>query len=69
MTQPLYKSTIVIWSDFDPTTVELTDLAWEADRGSALLTGFEPVTVTVPSLDPDYVEQIDEFFSLDEDED
>lgn len=62
MSAPLYKSTIVIWSKFDPTTVELSDLAWEADHGSALVTDFTPVTVTVPSLDPDYVEQIDDFF-------
>lgn len=64
-TEPLYKSIIVIWSDFDPTQVELSDLAYEAEHGSALVTTMKAETVTVPSLDPDYSEQIDEFFDLD----
>lgn len=31
----LYKSTIIIWSEFDPTTIELSDLAREAEIGQA----------------------------------
>jgi hypothetical protein len=31
----LWKSTIVIWSDFDPQKVELADLAREATDGGA----------------------------------
>jgi hypothetical protein len=37
----LFKSTIVIYSDFDPTTVELDTLASEATRGSAICTDFQ----------------------------
>lgn len=33
--QPLYKSTIVIWSSWDPETVELSYLARQAEDGDA----------------------------------
>jgi hypothetical protein len=31
----LYKTTVTIWSEFDPSDVELSDLAREADQGEA----------------------------------
>lgn len=67
-TTKLYKSTIVIWSDFDPAEVELSALAWEAEQGSAICTRFDPVEVTDPDADTDYPV---EFFSsfLDDDDD
>lgn len=34
----LYKTTIVIWTDYNPSTVELDDLGYEATNGAALCT-------------------------------
>lgn len=65
---PLYKSTIVIWSSFDPTQVELSDLAYAEDQGSAICTRFDSMTITVPLLDPDYDEAVEEFFTQDLDD-
>ena len=36
--QGLWKSTIVIWSPFDPQKLELSGLAWEAEEGEAYCT-------------------------------
>jgi hypothetical protein len=40
-----YKSTIVIYSEFDPAEVELSALAREAETGDAICTdyGVEPI--------------------------
>lgn len=37
----LWKSTIVIYSDYDPHTLELSDLAREAESGDAYCAGME----------------------------
>lgn len=63
----LYKSTITIWSDFNPALVELSRLAEEAETGSALCTEFQPGAAD-PSGDPNE-EALREFFFLDEDDD
>ena len=34
----LYKSVIVIWTDYDPSNLELVDLAREATDGGAICT-------------------------------
>ena len=62
----LYKSTIIIWSDFDPMTVELSQLASEAESGSALCTSFDGSLIEDPSKDDDW-DDID-FFDEDEEE-
>ena len=38
MKQTLWKTTITIWSDFDPVNLEIDDLAHEAMRGDAICT-------------------------------
>ncbi len=66
----LYKTTIVIWSDFDPTgRLELADLARDATSGDSYCSKQECVSVSKPEDDPDW--DGTEFFGagLDEDED
>jgi hypothetical protein len=51
----LFKSTVVIWTAFDPTDVDLTDLAWEATEGQAYashqdVAKVEVATTTDPHL-------------------
>lgn len=60
----LYKSTIIIWSPFDASKVELSDLAREAESGSAICTHFVPVEVHDPAADPTFPEEAAEFFAV-----
>lgn len=51
--KPLYKTTIVIWSEYDPTDeVELEDLARAATSGDAYCSKQESVKVEDPATDP-----------------
>ena len=51
----LFKTTIVIWSEYDPTgAVELEDLAREAQRGDAYCSKQESVFVEEAESDPDW---------------
>lgn len=64
MAEPLYKTTIVIWSRFDGNEHELTMLAQEATDGVAICT--EQQSVTVP--DDEVPDEVRSFFNvLDED--
>lgn len=57
----LWKTTIVIWSKFDPQTCELIELAKEATDGNAKCTKQESRCVQNVDNDPDSV-GIGEFF-------
>lgn len=63
----LYKATIAIWSDFDPTKIELSDLAREAEEGSAYCSKMKSEIVKEPTKDSDW--DGTEFFGVDDDED
>lgn len=51
---PLHKTTIVIWSAYPGTSVELADLAADAVNGSAYCSRAESVPVGNPVADPDW---------------
>ena len=51
--EPLYKTTIVIWTDFNPYRLELDDLAREAVSGDGYCSKQEITLVEDPSKDPD----------------
>jgi hypothetical protein len=61
----LYKSTIVTWSEFDPSTVELSRLAQEAETGDAYCSKHVSEHLEEFAEDPDW--DGTEFFG-DEDE-
>jgi hypothetical protein len=51
----LYKTIVVIWSDYDPTDeVELEDLARDATNGDAYCSKQHTVLVEKPEKDPDW---------------
>jgi hypothetical protein len=53
--KPLYKTTIIIWSEFDPhENMELVDLAQEATDGMAYCTSMVRKLVKDPSKDKDW---------------
>lgn len=54
MSKSLYKATITIWSEFDPTKLELTELAHEAEVGEAYCSKLAAIKVDKPSADPDW---------------
>ena len=58
-----YKSTIIIYSDFDPNQTELTDLAREATDGSAICDSMK----ISPVYDHELPEGVQAFFMMDED--
>lgn len=65
MPVPLYKTTIVIWSEYNPTRkVELSELAHDAEYGDAYCSLFESVRVQNPESDPNW--DGTEFFDCDE---
>jgi hypothetical protein len=64
--KPLYKTTIVIWSEYDP-QVGIDYLARDAMQGEAYCSKQKSVAVQDPTLDPDW--DGTEFFStFDDDE-
>ena len=50
----LYKTTIVVWSEYDGTAVELEDLAREATSGDAYCARFRSEPIVDPASDPDW---------------
>ena len=54
MPKKLFKTTIVIWSEYDTTEVELEDLAREASSGDAYCSRYRSVAVEAPATDPDF---------------
>lgn len=52
--KPLYKTTAVIWSEFDPQSLELYELGREATDGEAYCSRMVAVLVNDPSTDPDW---------------
>jgi hypothetical protein len=50
----LFKTTIVIWSEFDPQMVELEDLAIEAASGEAYCSQMRAEAISNPETDPDW---------------
>ena len=60
----LYKSTIVIWSEYNPQERELDDLARDATSGDAYCSKFHVEIVDRPENDP-YWDGTD-FFGTDE---
>lgn len=65
MKKPLYKTTLVIWTDYDPVNVEIDDLAFEAVRGDAYCSISTKVLVPDPEEDKDW--DGTEFFDSDDD--
>lgn len=64
----LYKTTVIIWSDEDPTEkYELTDLAREATDGGMYCSKMHSEAVKNPKKDPDW--DGTEFFDGDGDDD
>lgn len=51
---PLYKTTIVIWSEFDPAKSELDVLAREAVSGDAYCAKMQMELVEHPDADDDW---------------
>jgi hypothetical protein len=52
--KPLYKTTIVIWTEDDPEELELEDLAREATSGCGFCSKQETVKVEDPDGDPEF---------------
>jgi hypothetical protein len=63
----LYRTTIIIWSEYDANQVELEDLAYEATSGNALCT--EQKSVLVDPAGDDNSEAIADFFGDYDDDD
>lgn len=61
----LYKTTLVIWSDYNPETMQLWDLVREAEVGDAYCAASRVVRVDDPGNDLDW--DGTEFF-MDEDD-
>lgn len=54
MPSSLYKTTVVIWSRFNPKKLELSELAREAETGEAYCAKLEANRVNQPITDPDW---------------
>lgn len=54
MTPPLWKSTIVIWTDYPPSETELDELARDAISGNAYCSKMHYAHVDDPTKDPDW---------------
>ncbi len=54
MSKPLYKTTIVIWSDADVSTHDIDSIASDAMNGDSYCSKQETVRVEDPSSDKDW---------------
>lgn len=63
--KPLYKSSIVIWSEFEPSNLELESLAREASVGEAYCSRMQSKLIENPTKDPDW--DGTEFFGVQDD--
>lgn len=61
----LYKTTIVIWSNYDPENTELENLACDAAFGDAYCSRQRSHLVEKPEEDPDWEDT--DFFSREDD--
>ena len=61
-----FRSTITIWSDFDPSLIELSRLAQEAETGDAICTDFEIVITDDPGGDHTFNDDAISFFNLED---
>lgn len=67
MNKPLFKTTIVIWSDFNPKDqLEIDDLARDAMSGDSYCSTSQTVEVADPANDKDW--DGTDFFGEDDDE-
>ena len=57
MVKGLFKTVIVIWSEFDPEDYDIEDLSREALKGDAHCSAVEKEFVDDPSSDPDWEEK------------
>lgn len=64
---PLWKTSVVIWTDYDPRGRELEDLAREATSGDAYCSKQQAVEVSDPAGDDDW--DGTEFFGVEDEED
>jgi hypothetical protein len=65
MPKKLYKTTIIIWSEIDPTdTMELPYLVREAEQGEAYCSSMKSVPIEDPTKDSDW--DGTEFFDIKE---
>lgn len=53
-TRPLYKTTIVIWSDFDPDSVDIADLSRDATSGESYCSKKSSELIADPKSDADW---------------
>lgn len=61
--RPLYKSVIIIWSEFEPTlSYELSDLAREAEQGNAYCSMQSARHVEDPESDETFTDGAASFF-------
>jgi hypothetical protein len=60
MKKPLYKTKLIIWSEFDPTEMETEDLVKEAANGEAYCSCQSYTKVEKPEEDGDW--DFTEFF-------
>ena len=68
MPVPLYKTTIVIWSEPNPAVMEISDLAREAEVGDAYCSKSHIEWIEEPETDPDW-DGTEFFDGLEEDAD
>lgn len=62
----LYKTTIVIWSEYDGNEAELEDLSYQATEGDAYCSKQKSELVKNPESDPDW--DGTDFFGIEEDD-
>lgn len=61
----LYKTTIVIWSEYDGSEAELHDLAFQAEEGDAYCSVQRSVEMTREQIEADPDWDGNEFFTVD----
>lgn len=67
LTKPLFKTTVVIWSEYNPEfRVSLADLARDADTGESYCASMTTEEIAEPEKDPAW--DGTEFFGVSDDE-
>jgi len=52
--KPLYKTRVILWTEWDPNTSELSHLAREAETGDGYCSFMQSTVIPDPEADPDW---------------
>lgn len=68
MSKPLYRTTVTIWTDEDPSRWDFSQLAQEAQEGCGYPLDFDTEEIARPTDHPEWNKDMAHFFEIEEED-